>query len=92
MLLGGKKYCITSEISIEVTIATSSPYYHHYSQSAFNTQQECIYKALADFCKFDNFSRFFRHNSAENCQINIPKEERDPSQYDLNLSSQNSFF
>ena len=38
-----------------------------------------IFNGLADFRKFDNFSRFFRDNSAENCRSELLKDEKDAS-------------
>ena len=45
-----------------------------------------IFNGLADFRKFDNFSQFFSHDSAENCSSELPKTGKDASQWDLNLS------
>ena len=39
-----------------------------------------IYNNLVDFRKFDNFSRFFRHNSAENCHSELLEDGKDASQ------------
>ena len=41
-----------------------------------------------NFCKIDNFSRFSPNNSAENCHSELPKDIKDASQWDLNLSRQ----
>ena len=41
------------------------------------------------FCKFDIYSQFFHNNSAEKCRSEHPKDEKDASQGDLNLSLQN---
>ena len=38
-----------------------------------------VLNGLADFRKFDNFSRFFLNNSAENCCSELSKDEKDPS-------------
>ena len=47
------------------------------------------FTGLADFRKFDNFSRFFHENSAENCRTWLSKDGKDASQWDLHLSRQN---
>ena len=39
-----------------------------------------IYKGLVDFCKFDNFRRFFPNNSAKNCRSEFSKDGKDASQ------------
>ena len=36
-----------------------------------------ISKGLVDFCKFDNFRRFFRNNSAKNYRSELLKGEKD---------------
>ena len=36
------------------------------------------FKGLADFRQFDNFSRFYRNNSAENCRSDLSKNEKMP--------------
>ena len=38
-----------------------------------------ISKGLVDFCKFDNFRRFFRNNSTKNCRSEISKDGKDVS-------------
>ena len=43
---------------------------------------------MVDFCKFDNFRRFFCNNSAKNYHSNLPKRGKDGSQWDLKLSGQ----
>ena len=50
-----------------------------------------IFIGLADFRKFDNFSRSFRDNSAENCRSELPKDGKDASQWDLDLSRHNFY-
>ena len=47
-----------------------------------------ISKGLVDFCKFDNFRRFFRNNSAKNYRSDLPMSGKDASQWDLTLSAQ----
>ena len=42
---------------------------------------------MADFCKFDNFRRFFRHNLAKNCCSDLLKSGKDASWWDLKLST-----
>ena len=41
---------------------------------------------MADFCKFDNFRRFFSNNSAKNYRNDLPMSGKDASLWDLNLS------
>ena len=41
-----------------------------------------------DFRKFDNFTRFFRNNSAKNLPSELSKDVKDASQLDLDLSRQ----
>ena len=43
---------------------------------------------MADFCKFDNFRRFFRNKSAKNYRSDLPMSGEDVSRIDLNLSRQ----
>ena len=43
---------------------------------------------MVDFCKFDNFRRFFRDNSAKIYRSDLPKSGKDASRWDLNLSGQ----
>ena len=38
-----------------------------------------------DFRKFENFRRFFRHNSAKNCRSELWKDGKDAAQRDLDL-------
>ena len=39
-----------------------------------------IFNGLANFRKFDNFSRFFRDTLAENYRSKLPRDGRDVSQ------------
>ena len=53
----------------------------------WETREDFIFKGLADFCKFDNFSRFFSNNSTEICSSYLPKNGKDGFRWDLNLST-----